>query len=134
MPEHGEGLGCKVPQSDTSDVNDSKLDLAVWIPFGDERPNQFSVFGQCSTGGNWKDKVNELLPSTFCQMWFIEQPAVPPVMAFFVPRQIEERYWQQTALGGYRLIFDRLRIAYCLKDLDSELADRCASWTMSALE
>ena len=131
--EMGEGIGCSVPQPRTADVNDAKLDLVGWVPFEDGRTNQLSVFGQCATGGNWRSKVNELQPVDFCKRWLKEQPAVNPSLAFFVPRQIEERYWPEAAVGERRILFDRLRIVRLLPDVDEDLARRCAEWTESAV-
>ena len=130
----GEGIGCKVPRPDTAQVKDAKLDLVAWVPFGDRRSNQFSVFGQCATGANWRDKINELQPIDFCKTWLKEQPAMTPSLAFFVPREIEERHWDKVANGDRRLAFDRLRIAYLLREMDEDLALRCAAWTKSVIE
>lgn len=129
----GEGGGCGTTRPDTSSVNDDKLDLVVWVPFGDDRPNQLSVFGQCATGRNWRSKINELQPVDFCKRWFHKQPAMHPALAFFVPRQIKEDHWQEAANGDRRLVFDRLRIARLLKEIDQSLADSCAQWTESVL-
>ena len=129
----GEGLGCSVPRPQTAHVKDAKLDLVAWVPFGDDRPNQLSVFGQCATGANWRGKVNELQPIDFCKRWLIEQPAMNPSLAFFVPRQIEERNWPEAALSDRRILFDRLRIVRLLHEMEEDLARRCANWTASAL-
>lgn len=129
----GEGIGCGVSRRDAAQVKDAKLDLVVWVPFGDGRSNQFSVFGQCATGANWRAKINELQPVAFCKTWLKEQPAVNPSLAFFVPREIEERHWREAANSDRRLVFDRLRIAHLLDEMDADLARRCAEWTESAL-
>ena len=129
----GEGLGCKVPSPDTTQVKDAKLDLVGWIPFRDGRTNQLSIFGQCATGANWRAKINELQPVDFCKRWLKEQPAVNPSLAFFVPRHIEEQQWPEAAIGEHRILFDRLRIVRLLDDVEGELADRCAQWTESAI-
>jgi hypothetical protein len=131
--EMGEGLGCRVPEPETKQVKDSKLDLVGWIPFGDGRNNQLSVFGQCATGANWRGKINELQPVDFCKRWLKEQPAVNPSLAFFVPRHIEEQHWPEASIGEHRLLFDRLRIVSVLHELDDDLARRCAQWTESAI-
>lgn len=130
----GEGLGCRVPRPQSAHVKDAKLDVVAWIPFGDRRTNQLSVFGQCATGSNWRDKLTELLPEAFCKRWFREQPAATPSSAFFVPRHIEERYWPEAAVGDQRILFDRLRIVRVLVDIDEDLANRCATWTASVLD
>ena len=130
----GEGNGCGVSRSETAMEKDDKLDLVAWVPFGDNRPNQLSVFGQCATGANWQNKINELQPVDFCKKWLNKAPAVTPSVAFFVPRHIEERYWSKVAYGEHRLVFDRLRIAQLLGEMDEDLARRCVEWTESALK
>ena len=129
----GEGAGHRADQTNLSATKDAKLDLVVWLPFGDGRPNQLSVFGQCATGRNWESKIRELQPIAFCKQWFREQPAMNPELAFFVPRHIKERQWSAAANDDRLLLFDRLRIAHLLSNVDQELADKCAEWTESAL-
>ena len=131
--ELGEGVECGVSRAQTANAKDAKLDLVVWVPFGDDRQNQLSVFGQCATGADWRDKINELQPVDFCKTWLREQPAMTPLVAFFVPRQIEERYWYQVSASDRRILFDRLRIARSLRGLNEELAGRCAAWTESVI-
>ena len=129
----GEGGGCRTDRPRVADVKDAKLDLVAWIPFGDGRSNQLSVFGQCATGGEWRGKINELQPIDFCKMWLKEQPAMSPSLAFFVPRDIKEDDWPEAAIGDRRLVFDRLRIARMLRQIDVRLARLFARWTASAL-
>ena len=129
----GEGGGCRTDRPKAADVKDAKLDLVAWIPFGDGRSNQLSVFGQCATGDKWRGKINELQPIDFCKMWLKEQPAMSPSLAFFVPRDIMEDNWPEAAIGDRRLVFDRLRIARMLGQIDAKLARICATWTASAL-
>lgn len=130
----GEGIGCNVSRPRVSQVKDSKLDVVAWIPFGDDRYNQLCVFGQCSTGTNWAGKINELQPVDFCKKWFKEQPAVNPLLAFFVPRHIEDEYWPEASIGDHRLVFDRLRIARLVDEIGDDIANRCASWTASIFD
>ena len=129
----GEGGGCRVARAKASDMQDAGLDLVAWTPFGDGRPNQLSVFGQCAAGGNWRNKITELQPVQFCRSWMQEPPALSPLAAFFVPRQIDEAYWETDALNERQLLFDRLRIARLLGGLDEELSGQCAVWTATAL-
>lgn len=126
-----EGIGCNVSRPRIDQVKDSKLDLVAWIPFADGRSNQLSVFGQCSTGANWMGKMNELQPVDFCKKWLKDQPAMNPILAFFVPRHIGDDYWPDAAIGHHRLLFDRLRIAQLIDSCEDDLANRCASWTAS---
>ena len=90
-------------------------------------------FGQCATGADWQGKLNELQPVDFCKTWLIEQPAMNPSLAFFVPRHITDDHWPTATLGDRRLVFDRLRIALLSHEIDEALAHRCAAWTASTL-
>ena len=128
----GEG-GRHAGRMKASDMKDAGLDLAAWVPFGDGRLNQLSVFGQCAAGQNWRSKITELQPSHFCRSWMLDPPALSPLAAFFVPRQIGEPHWEIDARHERQILFDRLRIARLLGDLDEELAERCASWTAAAI-
>ena len=76
----GEGAGCKASKP-TSKAKDAKLDLVAWVPFGDERRNQVSVFGQCAAGKNWHSKLNELQPLDFCNLRLQESLAMSPLSA-----------------------------------------------------
>jgi len=128
----GEGGG-SAGRMKASDMKDAGLDLAVWVPFNDGRLNQLSVFGQCAAGQNWRGKISELQPSHFCRSWMLEPPALLPLAAFFVPRQIGEAHWETDALRERQMLFDRLRIARLLGDLDEHLVERCALWTAAAI-
>ena len=131
--EMGEGGGCRVTRIKVAEMKDAGLDLVAWSPFGDGRPNQLSVFGQCAAGENWRNKISELQPDQFCRSWMWEPPALRPLAAFFVPRQIGPPHWETDALHGQQLLFDRLRIARLLGGLDGDLANSCAAWTATAV-
>lgn len=129
----GEGGGCRVSRAKASDMKDAELDVVAWTPFEDDRPNQLSVFGQCAAGNDWRDKINRLQPTKFCRSWMLEPPALWPLAAFFVPRQIGWPNWEIEALNERQLLFDRMRIAPLLGDLDEEVSRQCALWTAAAL-
>ena len=128
----GEGLGCRDNGSTAQNAKDAKLDLVAWVPFGDDRRNQVSVFGQCAAGKYWLGKLNELQPVDFCKRWLQEQPAMSPLSAFFVPRHFADNEWSEASVGE-RVLFDRLRIARSLGGLEEDLARRCAEWTASTI-
>lgn len=129
----GEGVRPKRRRSETAQVKDAKVDVVVWVPFRDERSNQLAVFGQCTTASRWQSKIDELQPRDFCQRWLAEQPAMSPLAAFFVPSHVTDYDWRREAVSDRRLFFDRLRVARLLTDLDSDLGERCAEWTLAAL-
>ena len=128
----GEGRDAK-PHVRTAQVKDGGVDIVAWLPFGDGRPNQLAVLGQCTTSNRWRDKINELQPHDFCQLWLAEQPAMSPLAAFFVPHHVSDDEWRQAAVGDRRLFFDRLRVTQFLGNLDPDLAARCAQWTLQTL-
>ena len=128
----GEGRDAN-PHVRTAQVKDGGVDIAAWLPFGDGRPNQLAVLGQCTTSNRWQDKINELQPHDFCQLWLAEQPAMSPLAAFFVPHHVSDDEWRQAAVGDRRLFFDRLRVTQFLGNLDPDLAARCAQWTSQTL-
>lgn len=127
----GEGGGLK-PQLNLADQQDGKLDLAVWTSFPDRRPGQLIGFGQCATGANWKEKVTELRPDSFCKSWMRDDPAIYPVALFFVPFRISARTWQTTSYDG-GVLFDRCRIAHHLRRAPSAILDQCAKWSKFVL-
>ena len=129
----GEGMGCKVDRRQTASVKDAKLDLVAWVPFKDMRRNQLSVFGQCAAGTDWRSKLNELQPVDFCNIWLREPPAMPPLLAFFVPRMVTDDVWLQVCVGERRIFFDRLRIARLLSGLNRGLIEHCGTWTALAI-
>ena len=129
--QFGEGGGFREDRPNASNVKDANLDLVAWVPFGDARPNQLSFFGQCATGANWRNKLTELQPVDFCKTWLREQPAMDPLLAFFVPRHIKEDHWPAAVNSDRRLVFDRLRISSLLREIDEDLARRCSRWTES---
>jgi hypothetical protein len=128
----GEGQGCRLDRPSVKGQKDAKLDLAVWRQFHDNRVGKLIGFGQCATGNNWKDKLTELQPNTFCNMWMRESPSVDPVRMFFVPFRIERHYWMDAARQG-GIVFDRCRIAIHCRDIDEHLKGECSVWTAHVL-
>lgn len=126
--ELGEGEGA-AEQPSTDDQKDAKLDVVAWAEFADLRPGKLIVFGQCATGKNWRNKIDELGDTeAWCRHWMIKSPTVLPMRAFFVPHRVEEKYWTHTCTFG-GILFDRCRIAQCIPRLGQDLVDRCTSWS-----
>ncbi|NVM23889.1 MAG: hypothetical protein HWN68_19180, partial [Desulfobacterales bacterium] len=123
----GEGKGCRIDRPTSGDMKDAKLDLAVWLPFSDEREGKLIAFGQGTTAKKWADKLTELQPEPFCSMWLLDNPAVCPVRLFFVPHRIERDQWLYAArLGG--IVFDRCRLTSHSRTVSDELLEKCADW------
>lgn len=124
----GEGKGHRDAPT-TGDQRDAKLDIVAWKDFADGRMGKLIVFGQCATGGDWREKISELPdPSKWCQAWLLRSPLVDPVRAFFVPHRIPFRHWVNTNLYG-GIFFDRCRIAQFSGDIDSSLLADCRMWS-----
>ena len=132
--EFGAGLEPRTPWPKRGgQLKDGRLDFAVWVPFDDKHSNRLSVLGNCASGKNWSDKINELIPQDFCNTWFNKPPSPTPLSAFFIPRQAQDSQWDEAGYNARQLFFDRLRMAPLLDGLDDDLASRCAAWTAAAL-
>lgn len=128
----GEGGTCR-DRPTRKDQKDAKLDIVAWRSFSDGRSGKLIGFGQCATGSNWRDKLTELLPDNFCDMWLTEPLAVKPVRAFFVPYRIEKSRWLGTCVAA-GIVFDRCRIAGSLHSPSEELVSRCEAWVDHVLK
>jgi len=129
----GEGGGHK-NRPDTNDQKDAALDVAVWRCFPDGRVGKHILFGQCATGRNWQGKLLEL-PDTdrWCRYYMNEGPAVLPLRVFLVPHAVDDKHWGKACYFG-DLVFDRCRIAYCCRTLDTDLSTRVAEWNKRILQ
>jgi hypothetical protein len=123
----GEGVGPR-NRPTTSSQKDAKLDLIAWVPMPDARSGKVIGFGQCATGGNWKEKVSELQSTAWCKLWLLDPLPVDPVRFFFVPHRINGSEWDQHAINA-GVIFDRCRLAAHAGVLDRELRDRVTAWS-----
>jgi hypothetical protein len=126
-----EGVGAEA-RDNISDQQDSKLDLVVWRRFPDRRPGQLIGFGQCATGKDWKSKVSELRPDSFCRTWLRDMPTVCPLGLFFVPFRISLASWHQISNNG-GIIFDRCRISHHFSSESDEVLQRCVAWSNHVL-
>jgi hypothetical protein len=127
--ELGEGRGHREERAELPDQKDAKLDIVAWRDFEDRRPGKVIVFGQCATGGNWREKLLELPPpQDWCSYWMQDRPAVWPTRWFFVPHRIEMAHWFYACVHG-GVLHDRCRIAQLAGQLDTGLASLCAAWS-----
>lgn len=122
-----EGVACRMERPNVGLQKDAKLDLAVWHPFCDGRYGKLIGFGQCATGKDWPDKLGELQPVAFCEMWMNDIPTVHPVRLFFVPFRVDKRRWMYySRLGG--IVFDRCRIAFHTGTVTAAVEGKCRKW------
>lgn len=85
---------------------DLGLDVATWLEFEDRRGGYLHVIGQCATGADWFDKLEDLN----VQVWREHvRWAVEPVRFFAVPHVIPPERWRRACIRG-GLILDRPRL------------------------
>jgi hypothetical protein len=105
------------------DAKDHGLDVVAWRSFGDGRPGQSVVLGQCAIGALWQRKYMDL------QAWnkiinFSSPPSAAVAFPFVPPfgqaPSLEEAgegvAWFDVALHG--LPFDRVRLMALVRDAD----------------
>lgn len=118
-----EGGGCKVATA--THTGDDGLDIVAWKHFADKKPGKLVAFGQCAGGTtDWDGKLNELDGRKFATKWFRAPLVVDPLRFFFVPRRVANDDWFNASVDG-GILFDRCRIAACLKGLDASLLKEC---------
>lgn len=114
-------------------MKDAKLDIAAWIPTPDRRQGKLIGFGQCATGKNWRDKISELQPDSWCALWITDRFAVLPVRMFFVPHAIPSNDWLLVSYDA-GMIFDRVRIVAHSKEVPPSISERVHQWLSTALQ
>lgn len=122
----GEGTGSK-DRPTRRNQKDAALDVVAWRPFPDSRRGLVMAWGQCATGGDWRDKLTELNPADWAAAWLIERPAVVPLPAFFVPHRVDHDKWNVTAIHA-GILFDRCRIAAFAGSLRQGLRGGCRTY------
>lgn len=127
----GEGVGFSDSGGAGRRQKDGKLDVVAWTPFSDGLPGQLIVFGQCKTGTHFKDQLAQLQPDAFCNKWFLSQPALSPVRAFFVSEALPRPEWRNNAVDA-GLLFDRCRIVDFISGASDGVLDKVRAWTAAA--
>ena len=127
----GEGRGARQSPR-TKDQKDAHLDVVIWKDFDDRRQAKLIGFGQCATGRHWRDKISDLRPREWCDLWMLEQPRVKPIPMFFVPHRVSLELWPEVSVYG-GLIFDRCRVSACCQGIDETLGTRCQDWSRDVI-
>lgn len=130
--ELGEGGGHRMRPT-LRHQKDAKLDLVVWHHFADGKPGKMIGFGQCAAGIDWPQKLSELQPRNFWDLWLRDPPAVEPVKMFFLPHQVERDRWFDSCRHA-GIVFDRCRIAHHASDLGEDLMGECGAWSRFVIE
>jgi len=130
----GEGTGFKSRNKNRPTEKDAKLDIVVWKRFQDDRQAKLIGFGQCKTGTHWDESISQLQPDAFCQSWFEDAPAVPPVRLYFICDSFPSGQWYSKASSA-GIIFDRFRIMDFLpSNLDGQIDRKVRTWVNAALK
>jgi hypothetical protein len=85
---------------------DLGLDVATWMLFADHRGGYLHFIGQCATGANWDEKLDEPI---ILQWRDRIQWAAEPVRFFAVPFVIPPSEWRRTCQAS-QLVLDRPRL------------------------
>lgn len=122
------------PDGDRNRQKDGKVDLVAFIPFNDSRKGHFVALGQCKTGTHWREKLGQLNPRTFCDL-YIEPPlAFTPVCIYMVSEACNDD-WEQLARNSQGVLFDRTRIMQFIPDsIDENLYRDIAAWVNGVKE
>jgi hypothetical protein len=124
-----EGQGFK--NQKTFDRKDDKVDLVAWKGFQDRRSGKLVMFGQCASGGDWKDKLGEMQAGPFWDQWMQEAKISPLIRSFYVPHRVEKARWEYTARRT-GVLFDRCRIAFWAgREIQTDY--RYLEWSMPLL-
>jgi len=125
----GEGDGYS--ENPTLNRQDDRLDVVAWKDFTDKLPSKIIMFGQCAAGRNWQDKLSEMQPASFWNLWMRRSTSSPLLRSFFVPHRVEYSSWKYvTEYGG--LFFDRCRTAYWAHQAHANLNEQVA-WVSTLL-
>ena len=112
----GEGMEYK-PSGATGGEKDGGLDVVAWRTV-DKRSGKLLLFGACATGEDWSDKLTELQPMEFCDLYFKDNVSPYPAKVFFTPKIVSPHLWQ-TYSKRAGLIFDRCRVSAFVPELPS---------------
>jgi hypothetical protein len=90
---------------------DDKVDLVAWRDFADKKRSKLIMFGQCSGGDNFKDKLSDLDPDAFWRKWMSESNVSPHLKSFYIPHRIPREDWDNQG-RDCGIIFDRCRVSH----------------------
>lgn len=126
-------LTFRMPDNDTKQHKDGKLDVVVFIPFADSRKGQFIAFGQCKTGTNWRSAASQLDPKVFCETFCTPTPGFTPITVFMVAEAFTDN-WEYHLRSTSGLLFDRTRIMqYLPEEIDEGLLEQIRRWNEAVM-
>ena len=93
-------------------TKDGGLDIVCYRKFDDQKEALPTLFLQCASGKNWREKVNT--PNS--ERWYkLMDSAVRPSNGIVAPFVIEEDELRFAAMTGQAVVFDRLRMLSAAK-------------------
>ena len=104
--EYAQRIDERVIQEPPSSDNDLKMDVVAWRPFSDRRGGYFNLVGQCATGADWDEKLDELNLDVIADhlKW-----AVTPLRFFATPHVVPLQKMRRFSVRG-GIILDRPRL------------------------
>jgi hypothetical protein len=129
--ELGEGGYYRPKTSDRIYAKDDRLDVVVWRQFADARAGRLIAFGQCKTGTHWAHELPRLKPQSFCNKWLHNNPAVPPVVIYFLTDRVRGDLVHESYDSG--IVFDRCRMLEYAVPFPASLARDCEKWTKAVM-
>jgi hypothetical protein len=123
-----EGDGCrdKPPRS----TKDDALDVVAWRHFADRLPGKLVLVGQCASGDDWADKLNDLNPLATTNEWMLKPIISPMLRAIFIPHRVRRDEWERCCRRA-GLVFDRCRVAHWVPA--HAAMDEYLAWTTKSL-
>lgn len=124
----GGGYRDRPPRS----TKDDALDVVAWRHFADRLPGKLVLVGQCASGDDWADKLNDLNPVAFTDEWMIQPIISPMLRAMFIPHRVRRDKWEHCCRRA-GLIFDRCRLAHWVHNGAPVPMDAHLAWTTKCL-
>lgn len=125
-----EGDGCRDKPSRSA--KDDALDVVAWRHFPDLQPGKLLLVGQCASGDDWTDKLNDLNPVATTDEWMVSPIISPMLKAMFIPHRVRRDEWE-TCNRRAGLVFDRCRLAYSVHTGPNVAFDKYVTWTNDCL-
>ncbi len=126
-----EGGGCI--DKPTRSTKDDALDVVAWRHFADRLPGKLLLVGQCASGDDWIDKLNDLNPVATTNEWMMRPIISPMLRAMFIPHRVSREAWEHCCRRA-GLIFDRCRLAYWVQKKAPIGMDEHLAWTTRCLK
>lgn len=116
-------------------TKDAGLDIVCYREFEDEKEALPTLFLQCASGKNWREKVTTPNPELWSRLM---DSAVKPGTGIAAPFVVEDQELRAAALTGQVVVFDRLRMLSAVRNekvqIPSELQNQLVDWMRPRVE